>query len=68
MKVRHMRVTMDHRLVSVPMSMRFAGGIGRLVLMLMVCIVTMRVLVFQGFMQMVVLVVLGQMHPYSTNH
>ena len=50
MKVRHMSVTMDHRLVPVPMSMRFSGWIGRQVLMLMVFIVTMRMLMFQGFM------------------
>jgi hypothetical protein len=36
--------------------------------MLMVFIVTMRMLVFHSFMQMVVLVLLGQKHPYSKNH
>lgn len=50
MKIRHMRVTMNRRLVSVPMSMRFSGWIGRQVLMLMMFIVTMSMLVFQGFM------------------
>ena len=49
MKVRHMRVTMNHPLMPVPMSMRFAGWIGRQVLMLMMFIVAMRMLVFQGF-------------------
>jgi hypothetical protein len=68
MKVRHMSVTVYERLVPVPMSVRFSRWIGRQVLMLMVFIVTMRMFVFQSFMQMIVLVVLGQMHPYPKNH
>jgi hypothetical protein len=68
MNVRHMSVTMYERLVPVSMSVRFSRWIGRQVLMLMVFIVTMRMFVFQSFMQMIVLVVLGQMHPYPKNH
>ena len=50
MKVWHMRVTMNRRLVPMRMSMRFSGWIGWQVLMLVVFIVTMRMLVLQGFM------------------
>ena len=39
-------------------SMRFSGWIGQQVLMLK------RTLAFQSYMQIIVLVVLGQMHPY----
>jgi hypothetical protein len=49
MKVWHMGVTMNRWLVPVPMSMRLSGWIGRQVLMLMMLIVTMRMLVLQGF-------------------
>ena len=68
MNVRHMRVTMNHRQMSVPMSMRFSGRISRQVLMLMVCVVQVRVLVFQDLMQMKVFMMLDQMHPHSKNH
>jgi hypothetical protein len=50
MKVRHVNVTMHEWLVPVPMRMRFSGWIGQRVLMLMVLIVAMQVLVFQGLM------------------
>ena len=50
MKVRHMSMTMDHRLVPVPMSVRLSKWISQQVLMLMVFIVTMRMFVFEGFM------------------
>ena len=56
MNVWQMSVTMIKRLVPVPVGVRFSGWIGQQVLMLMMCIVAMRVLVFQGFMQMIVLV------------
>ena len=39
-------------------SMRFSGWIGQQVLMLK------RTFVFQRYMQIIVLVVIGQMHPY----
>ena len=59
---------MNHPLVPVPMSMRFARWIGLQVFVLMMPVVTMRMLVFQGFMKMFVLVVLGQMHPHPEYH
>jgi len=68
MKVQHMRVAMNHPLVPVPMSMRFSGWIGLQVFVLMVPIVTVRMLVFQRFVKMFVLVVLGQMHPHPEYH
>jgi hypothetical protein len=59
MKVRQVNVTMYHRLMPVPMRMRLSGWIGWQVLVLMVSIMAMEMVVFQGFMRMFVLVVLG---------
>ncbi len=68
MEVRHVRVTMPHRLVTVPMRMRLSGRIGRTVLVSMVFIVTMAMVVFQGLMKMFVLVVLRQVEPHPDHH
>jgi hypothetical protein len=46
MKVRHMRVAMNHTLVPVPMGMRFPGRISLQVFVLVMPIVTVRMLVF----------------------
>ena len=68
MKVRDVMMAMPHRLVFVSMGMRLSGGIAGKVLMLVMLIVAMEMLMFQGFMSMVVLMVLGQMQPYSHHH
>jgi hypothetical protein len=68
MKIRHVNVTMHHWLVPVPMRMRFSGWIVRTVLVVMVFIVTMAMIVFQGFVKMAVLVVFRQMQPHAKNH
>ena len=68
MEVRQVRVTMPHRLVPVPMRMGLSGRIGRTVLMSMVFIMTVPMVVFQGFMKMFVLMVLGQVETHSNQH
>jgi hypothetical protein len=68
MEVRHVSVSMPHRLVPVPMRMGLSGRIGRTVLVSMVFIVTVPMVVFQGFMKMFVLVVLGQVEPNPDHH
>jgi len=68
MEVWHVSVTMPHWLVTVPMRMGLSGRIGRTVLVAMVFIVTVPMVVFQGLMEMFVLVVLGQMEPHSNHH
>ena len=59
MNIRYVKVAMQHWLVPVPMRMRFAGRIRWGVHVLMVLIVAMTMFVFQRFMEMVMLVMLG---------
>ena len=68
MEVRHVSVTMPHRLVTVPMRMGLAGRIGRTVLVSMVFIVTVAMVMFQGLMKMFVLVVLGKVEAHPDHH
>jgi hypothetical protein len=68
MEVRHVRVTVPHRLVTVPMRMRLAGRISGTMLVSMVFIVTVAMVVFQGLVEMFMLVVLGQVEPHPNHH
>ena len=54
--------------VPMPVRVRFASRISRGVLVLMVVVVMVPVLVFHGFVQMFVLVPLGQVQPQTKRH
>jgi len=60
MQIGVVRVPVCEADVPMPMRVRFAQRIGRGVIMLMVFVMTVTVLVFHRFVQMVVLVPLGQ--------
>src|SRR3954469_22748950 len=63
MKVGIVRMLVPHRLVPVPMRMRFTGRIVRPVLMMMVIVVAMPVLVFHGLVAVLMIMPFGQMQP-----
>ena len=63
MQVRVVRMPMDQRCMAMPVHMRLALRVGRRVIVLMVCIVAMAMLVLHRFMNMLMLVLLGQMQP-----
>jgi hypothetical protein len=54
-------MTVNERLVAMPVSMGFAGRIGRVVLVLVVFVVTMPVLVLHCLVRMLMIMPLGQM-------
>jgi hypothetical protein len=68
MDVRHVSVTMPHGLVTVTMRMGLSGRIGGAMHVSMVFIVTVAMVVFQGLMEMLMLVVLGQVEPHPNHH
>jgi hypothetical protein len=68
MEVRHVSVTMPHWLVTVGMRMRLSGWIGGTMLVSMVFIVTVAMVVFQGLMEMLMLVMLSQVEPHPNQH
>ena len=66
--VRHVRMLVLQPLVAMRVRVGLAGRIVRRVLVLMVLIVHMRVGVLQGLMDVLVLVVLGQVQPDADAH
>ena len=60
MQIRVVRVPVCDANMPMPMCVRFARRIGRGVIVLMVLVMTVPMLVFQGFVQMFVLVPLSQ--------
>ena len=63
MQVRVMGMPVHQWCMAMPVHMRLAGRVGRRVIVLMVCFVAMAMLVLHRFMNMVMLVLLGQMQP-----
>jgi len=63
-----MRMAVHKRRVPMPMCVRLAGWIAQDMFMLMVRIVPMPVLVLHRFVCMLMLVLLGQMHPETESH
>ena len=68
MQIGIVRVPVCDADMPMPMGVRFARRIGRRVIVLMVLVMTMPMLVFHGFVQMLVLVPLGQMEPQPKAH
>ena len=67
MRVRHMRMDMRYRIVSMPMAVR--AGRKQVVRMLMVAVaVRVRMLVFERLMDVLVCVALGQMQQHAGQH
>jgi len=54
--------------MTMPVRMRLPGWVGRGVIVLMVCVVPMAMLVLHRFMNVVMLVLLGQMKPEPEAH
>jgi hypothetical protein len=67
-KVGIVRMTVHERRVSMPMCVRLAGWIALGMFVLMVRVVPMPVLMLHRFVRMLVLVLLGQMHPEAESH
>jgi hypothetical protein len=67
-KVGIVRMTMHKRRMPMPMGMRLAGWIAQDVFVLVVRVVPMPVLVLHRFVRMLMLVLLGQMHPEAESH
>lgn len=65
-QIRIVRVLVTYRLVPVPVGMRF--GDRAIVSMLMVCVVTVEVIMFQRLMQMRVVMALGKVQPKPECH
>jgi hypothetical protein len=63
MEIGIMRVTMDERLMPVPMAVGFARRVIRPVRVLMVLVMRMPVLVLDRLVLMLMLVAFGQMQP-----
>jgi hypothetical protein len=63
MQVRVVRVPVHERGVPVPVGVRLAGRIGGRVLVLVMFVVTMPMLVLYWFMNVFMLMPLGQMQP-----
>ena len=63
MQVRIVGMPVHQRCMAMPVRMRLAGRIGRRVIVLMVCVVAMAMLMLHHFVNMVMLVPLGQMQP-----
>lgn len=68
MQVRVVRVPVHERGVPVRVGVRLAGRIGGSVLVLVMFVVPMPVLVLHRFMEVFVLMPLGQMQPQAETH
>ena len=68
MQVGIMRVLVHHRRVAVRMGVRFARRIGRRVRVPVVLVVRVPVLVLHRFVDVLVIVALGDMEPDADNH
>lgn len=66
--VRVMRVLVDQRFVPVGVGMRLLAIPGKVMLVLVVLVMTMRVRVFHRFVRVLMLVPLAQMQPYAEGH
>ena len=67
MRVRHMRMDMRHRIVSMPMAV--CAGRHQVVRMLVVAVVVrVRMLVFERLMDVLMRVALGQMQEHAGQH
>jgi hypothetical protein len=63
MQVRVVGMPVHQGCMAMPVGMRLASRVGRGVIVLMVCVVAMAMLVLHRFMNVVMLVLLGQMQP-----
>ena len=63
MKIGIMRVTVDERLVAVPMAVRFAWRVVRPMRVLMVLVMLMPVFMLDRLVAMLMLMAFGQMQP-----
>ena len=67
-QIRVVRMPVHQWCMTMPVRMRLAGRVGRRMIVLMVRIVTMAMLVLHRFMNVVMLVLLGQMKPEPEAH
>ena len=68
MKVGVVGMTVHEKRMAMPMHMRLAGGIGRSVFVLVVCVVAMPVFVLQRFVDMLVRVAFSHVQPDTDAH
>ena len=67
-QIREVRVGMDQVLMAMRVSMRFPRRVIRSVLMLVVLIMPMQMTVLNQFVTVLVIMVLGQVQPYTHAH
>ena len=68
MHVRHVRVLMSQRLVLVRMRMRLAGRVRSFMGVLVMDVMHMRMRMNESLVEMLMLVMFGQVQPYAECH